>query len=109
MDQSGSPAAHSLPSPRFGIGEAQHLTLTAGRALGTDSVGSVPSPGSDDMAAGFIVQSGDARKHLSTPQRNGRPENQRPMNTQLCRNGPQCREVQEGEPDLTLWPERRPR
>jgi hypothetical protein len=60
-------------------------------------------PGSNAMAAGFAGESGDARRHMSSSFRNnsGRgtlsnDQNQRPVNNQLCRNGPQCRKFQEG-------------
>lgn len=39
--------------------------------------------------------SGDARRYPSGAF-SSRIENSRPMNTQLCRNGPQCRKFQEG-------------
>ncbi|KAK5705886.1 PAB-dependent poly(A)-specific ribonuclease subunit 3 [Elasticomyces elasticus] len=72
-------------------------------------------PSRSDMAAGggFPMQSGDARRHPSASASNHRggngggrfgsasanvsvAENQRPMSSQLCRNGPQCRKYQEG-------------
>jgi len=55
-----------------------------------------PTGEGDDMAAGFPMQSGDARRHPLGNHRSGRLENQRPMSGQLCRNGPQCRKYQEG-------------
>jgi len=65
-------------------------------APGTNSWDVDFQSGSNDMAAVFPMQSGDARRHPSASHRNNRLENQRPMSNQLCRNGPQCRKFQEG-------------
>jgi len=65
-------------------------------APGTDSWDAAFPFDSNDMAAVFSMQSGDARRHASASHRNSRFENQRPMSNQLCRNGPQCRKYQEG-------------
>lgn len=85
----------SLMRRKTGSGPSR---FTANSGVITDRVDSISLSGSNDMAAGFPMQSGDARRHNSATHRNGRFENQRPMSSQLCRNGPQCRKFQEGEP-----------
>lgn len=48
------------------------------------------------MATGFQRLSGDARRITLSSSANRFSENQRPMSSILCRNGPQCRKFTEG-------------
>lgn len=48
------------------------------------------------MAHAQFRSQGEARRYPSSPVTSNRYENRAPVNTVLCRNGPQCRKHQEG-------------
>ncbi|KAK5726803.1 PAB-dependent poly(A)-specific ribonuclease subunit 3 [Elasticomyces elasticus] len=111
-----APSTVKLPfTDSFAPIEISDLDSASQRLDSVDSTIRSVWPRRSDMAAGggFPMQSGDARRHPSASASNHRggngggrfgsgsanvsvAENQRPMSSQLCRNGPQCRKYQEG-------------
>ncbi len=84
-----------LKSDRDNLKQSPTRNLSASWQRSSPEATGVPSTrGSDDMAAGFQRVASDTRRLSSSPFI--RSENRPPMSNVLCRNGPQCRKVQEG-------------